>query len=405
VDTTFASPDDEPIDGGTGAEAGDAASAEANKCTAGAKIFDATAVHEIVIDVSGTDWTAMIAEAEASPEYGGPPKTYFRAQFRFDGQTAEDTVGLRVKGHWGLINAHGHSFPLKVDFNRYVVGQSFDRLGKVNLHPSHRDYEPYALREHLSYAAIHAFEVPTARTSFASVTLNGEALGLYTVVEQIDGRFIKCHFEDPFGDLYKPEEANGSLADQGPSIDNYPEANHKWPDQTDHAAFLNLIDVINHQDLDRFPEVVDIEGILTYLAVNVGVGNHDYYASYGHNYYLYEATPDRFTMLPWDMNMSQSGCGHPCGKGRNSEQFPLSHRLLGDPTYTDQYAAILSAFVKGPGSITWQHARLDEALAVLGEHAPSHWRDELRGSIEGRVQQLEDGLTELTVCPEQVEED
>jgi hypothetical protein len=133
------------------------------------------------------------------------------------------------------------------------------------------------------------------------------------------------------------------------------------------------------------------------------VGNFDYYASYGHNYYLYESTPGRFTMLPWDMNMSQFMFWHPCGSGRNTEEWPVSHRLLGDPEYTAEYAEILLGMLEGPASVEELNTRLDLALDVAGPWISAEIEEELRTNIEYRVEMLLDGIPDLEICPEEVE--
>jgi len=63
------------------------------------------------------------------------------------------------------------------------------------------------------------------------------------------------------------------------------------------CSILELLAVLRSGDLTRFDAVLDVPGVLSYLAANVALGNYDYYASFGHNYYLYEITPGRFTMV------------------------------------------------------------------------------------------------------------
>jgi spore coat protein CotH len=393
-------PDSAETDDASTDESGETGDGDGDPCAAGAVVLDEEVVHDLRIELSDADWAAMIQEAEDSPEYDGPPKTYFRADVWLDDVQVE-SVGVRLKGHYSLLTAIDHSFPLKLDFDRYVAGQKFDGLKKLNLHPNgEEDSSP---REYLSYGALRAYGLPTARTSFTFVTLNGEELGLYNSVEQIGGGFITCHFDEPRGDLYKPEEPGGTLLYEGDTIENYPTANHKWPDQTDHASFLEMVDTVNHRPVDEFEEVLDVPGVLEYLAGNVAVGNFDYYASYGHNYYLYENTPGRFTMLPWDMNLSQIEFWHPCGSGRNSDEWPVSHHLLGDEGYTAQYGAIMADMLQGPMSVQALNDRLDRAMELVGDSVSADIEDDLRFAIEYRVDMLSDGLADLTTCPIETE--
>ena len=80
---------------------------------------------------------------------------------------------------------------------------------------------------------------------------------------------------------------------------------------------------------------------MTYLAGRVVLGNSDDYVGQGHNYYLYEQTPGRFTIVPWDYNLSQSGTADgelvglcpasgPSGQPTFDER-PLRDNLLSQP--------------------------------------------------------------------------
>lgn len=241
---------------------------------------------------------------------------------------------------------------------------------------------------------------PTPRTAFALLTVNGEDLGVYNLVEQIDGRFIKCHYPEPWGNLYKPEEGNGDLHYAGPDFADYPTVEHKWRNVADHTAFLNMVTVIDTGDLSMYPSVLDMTGVMNYFAANTGTGSPDTYASTGHNYYLYEVTPGRFTMIPWDQNISQSEETAPCGAaGRSTQEFPLSYYPLGDVGYTGEYAETLLDFLASEGSQEAVTARLNVAVGVLGEHLPAWVWQERVDSTAVRVDGLVAALPGLRTCP------
>lgn len=363
----------------------------------GEAVFTATRVHRVELSLSDEDWQAMIAERGESQAYGDPPRTYYSARLRFDGESLPGPVGLRLKGRFALIQSIGHRFPFKIDFDRYVDAQTLNGLGKLNLHP---DFELSSVAEFLSYGAIRDFGVPTVRTAFARVTVNGEELGLYGLVENVDGKFIRNNFPPPWGDLYKPELPYGDLSYRGPSLEDYPSRQHKWPDETDEAAFLELVRVLHEGSLARVADVLDIEAALRYLAVNVGIGNPDSYATMGHNYYLYERTPGRFTMVPWDMDISQIAGLPPCGHPHDRPEFqpPISRRLLGDPAHWAEYCVILREFLAGPASIAKQNDRLDTALALVGSELPSA-EGVFRARIRDRVNELLDALADSAQPP------
>ncbi|MBU1701405.1 MAG: CotH kinase family protein [Candidatus Eisenbacteria bacterium] len=362
---------------------------------AGGRVFDESLVHQVELELAAEDWQSIIDEAAAyvndNSEY-----PYFHARARFDGEELRSDVGLRLKGHISIQLAEGHGFPLKLDFNRYVAGTTLDGLKKLNLHTNFNGPTLPILRDYLSYEAWRQYGVAASRTSFAEVTVNGEALGVYVLVEQVDGGFIERHFSRPYGDLYKPEQATGSLEYRGSNIADYPDIGHQWPEGTDHAALLNALEVLRSGSLEEIAGVFDVEGVLTYMAGNVALGSGDYYPNTGHNYYLYEATPGRFTMLPWDMNGSQerddlSVCSPTVGY--------LSGKLLQDPGNMERYRAILDSFLADTGSEGWLMARLDAAQSLLGPSLPADKVEGIREAIIARVQRLQDELAAPTPCP------
>lgn len=362
---------------------------------AGDSVFDDSFVHSLELELGPEDWQSIIDEAAAYVN-DNSEHPYCRARVRFDGGALAADVGLRLKGHISIQLAEGHSFPFKLDLNRYEDGLTLDGLKKLNLHTNFNGPTLPILRDYLSYEAWRQHGVAASRTSFAEVAVNGEALGVYVLVEQVDGDFLERHFTEPLGDLYKPEQLTGSLEYNGPDIADYPDIGHKWPDVTDHASLLNALEVLHSGSLEEIAGVFDVEGVLTYLAGNVALGSGDYYANTGHNYYLYEVTPGRFTMLPWDMNGSQESMDlSVCSP---TEGY-LSGILLQDAGYQAMYFDILTRFLEDTGSDDWLIARLDAAEILLGPALPAAEVEGIRDAIAARVQRLRDELAVTTTCP------
>jgi len=290
-------------------------------------VFNESIIHFVELFLSEDDWQAIIDEADAY-ENVNPVRPYYHAQLRFDGVSLKYDIGLRLKGHISIDLSKGHSFPWKLDFNRYNENQSFDGLKKLNLNNNFNGPPLTIVRDFLSYNAWREFGVAASRTSFAHVTVNQEDLGFYVLVEQVDGDFIQGHFNEPYGDLYKPEQISGTLEYRGASIADYPDIGHKWPDESNHSSLLNALEVLNSGQPGDIGTVFDIESVLTYLAGNVALGSADYYPNTGHNYYLYEELPGRFHMLPWDMNGSQEAMNPSLCSPISGF---LSRKLLEDP--------------------------------------------------------------------------
>jgi spore coat protein CotH len=363
---------------------------------AGIKIFNISFIHTVELSIAENDWQAIIDEA-AAYENTNPVRPYYHAQLSFDGKMLDSDIGIRLKGHLSIQLSNGHSYPFKLDFNRYTEEQVLDGLKKLNLNNNFRGPPLTIVRDFVGYNAWREFGVAASRTAFAQVRVNQEDLGLYVMVEQVDGGFIKRHFTEPYGDLYKPEQISGTLEYRGPEITDYPDIGHKWPDETDHSSLLHALEVLQSGQVGDIGEVFDIDGILTYLAGFVALGAFDYYPITGHNYYLYESDPGRFTMLPWDMNGSQEAMNPPLC---SPVQGLLSGKLFQDPGLEARYLEILTDFLNSAGSVEHLFARLDAAQQITGPTFPPEAFEGIRQDITTRVEWLRSEIESTSSCLE-----
>ncbi len=382
--------------------------------------IDGSNTNGLPIDGSDTNGTAIGGiDLDAPPDFG-LDFTYVTADFEFDGVKVRN-VGLRFKGNssfFGAVfsdtNRPALRYPYKVDFDQFVPDRKFKDLKKLNLHVVSSVRQPSGLsgtgqdgtetetawwsglEEYLSYRAIREFGIPTVRTGFAEVWLNGDLLGLYATVEEVDARFLKRNFDYTAGNLYKPEPPGGYLTWRGANITNYAYIGFQRGDDTNHTALLRLLDVLNHQPVERMADVFDVDSVLSYKAVNAALGNGDTYDSLGHNYYLYEGAPGRFYVFPWDMNGSQSSRADLWGSGGlfNSSPAgrPLTDKPLQDRANQRRYLEIMETFLNGAGSVESLNHHLDSVLAVVGRYLEPQAIVSLRGSITNRVTHLKQAI-------------
>jgi spore coat protein CotH len=130
---------------------------------------------------------------------------YVRADFWFDDERIP-YVGVRTKGNSSLGQAVGWDsprMPLCVDFNLFNRARSFYGVNKVFLNNGWSD--PTLIREVIAYDVFAKMDIPTPRASIIDLWVNDIRLGVYTMVEMVDGSFLDKHFENPSGNLYKPE--------------------------------------------------------------------------------------------------------------------------------------------------------------------------------------------------------
>ena len=249
--------------------------------------------------------------------YLGVDHQYGKADVHIAEETVQD-VGLRYKGNGTFLEYVEGDFTkrlsFKIDFNEYEEDFSFRGLGKINLNNNTSD--PSLLRESLSYALFREAGIPCSRVGYAMVSLTVPGLfdrqphGLYTLVEQVDKRFLKDRYGSSKGLVRKPSTF-GSFRYLGEDWAEYeigfvPKTSATEAQKKHVIEFAKLI----HKDGDqafeeRLETYLDVDQFLRFLAVNALLSNLDSFLGGTQNHYIYlEPDSNKFQFLPWDMDHS-----------------------------------------------------------------------------------------------------
>ncbi|SHJ59275.1 CotH protein [Geosporobacter subterraneus DSM 17957] len=250
-----------------------------------------------------------------------------------------------------------YSFRIKLD--KYVKGQTLFGLDEFVVNNMYSD--PSYMREYLSYEALRKIGADVPLTVFANIYINGELFGFYLCVEAIDDSFLERNFSNDKGNLYKQEQGSTLEYVEGSNYEKSEQKSGKDETKTD---LKNLIKVLNDMKLGEkgnIESVLDVDSALRYIAANTVLGNYDSYnGNLAQNYYLY-GQDGKFTVIPWDYNMSIGGFGGGGGSsttipidepvtGINIKNLPMIHKLLAVQEYREryhQYIKELVAYLEG----------------------------------------------------------
>lgn len=265
--------------------------------------------------------------------------------------TTFDDVGVRAKGNYTLMaSARSPEKSLKIDLDRHVKRQALDGLAMLNYHCGVSDRS--GAREALSYAAFRAAGVPAPRTCFAELSFTvpgrfeGEFVGVGTVVEQIDKRFLARAFGSGSGMLLKPEGLRGGPAFLGDRWAPYAERYRpeKEPPERERRRLVEFARLVSEGDgaafAERIGDHLDVDAFLRFIAASALLSNLDSYLAYGHNYclYLVPAT-DRFVFIPWDLDLSLAAWPA-AGTPEQLVRLSIDHPHAGDDRLLDRLLAI-----------------------------------------------------------------
>lgn len=265
-------------------------------------VFADQEVRTYELEMDPAEWADLLVHARE--------EQYRAATLRVEGEPIGQ-VGLRFKGGIssllncvdGAGNVKCSKLSLKIKFDEYEPGRRFHGLKRINFHALR---EGSLLRERLAYRLFREMGVEAPRAVHAWVVMNGEPLGLYGLVENIDGRFTDEHFERGDGNLYK-EQWPGAVDPSRLQL----ETNDESPD---HTAMIQFGDDLTRASVDELASVVasymELEQSFAYIAVDRAISNWDgitaFYCNNGacrnHNVFLYQHEEARFTLIPWDLN-------------------------------------------------------------------------------------------------------
>ena len=262
-------------------------------------------VQEIHLQVTDEDLARM---QEALPK-----RIYVPATFRWGKQTL-DNVGVRYKGNSSSKPRQRHKRSFLIKFNEFKKGRTFLGLKRVALDNGVQFGSLFS--EQLITGILHKLEITASRCNFAKLFLNDRFHGVYVNVERIDSVFLKTHFADASGALYKVDEG-GPGGDLRPFPPRPRGNNQRWhafepkskSARADARDVLELISKINHTPPPDFATIlqdsIDVDAFLQTMAVMLFAGAFDQLTGWNpHNYYLYhEPKADRWHYLPWDLDV------------------------------------------------------------------------------------------------------
>jgi hypothetical protein len=195
--------------------------------------FDTSRVATVRILMKDKDWDFCMTHPFE--------EQYVKADFWFDGELVP-SVGVRTKGNSSLGQAVGWQsprMPLAVDFNLLNKARSFHGVQKVFLNNGWSD--PTLIREIVAYDVFAEMGLPTPRATLVDLWVNDIHLGVYTMAEVIGKSFLKSHFTDASGNLYKPELVSARL--DWTEKDAYKDLSSPFfpqPERQDPALYTNI---------------------------------------------------------------------------------------------------------------------------------------------------------------------
>jgi hypothetical protein len=260
-----------------------------------ADVFDPDTIHTIDLTLADADWQEIATNPWA--------ETWHTGTFRWEGETVAD-VAVRAFGYSSHVAGKP---PLKIDFDAVVPGQEWRGLEQLKLRNSYLDAS--FLHDALGPWLLRRAGVPASRTGWARLTVNGVAVGFYTVMESIDDRFLKRQFGNDDGPLYSIDGIRGHGL--MPLSDPLAYFQFNTSVTGDGSDLVDLTRIVATGSDDALAAVVDLDTFFDESIVRTLSGSQDAFSADGNNFYLYDDPGEdvdptdlhgTWHVIPWDYN-------------------------------------------------------------------------------------------------------
>lgn len=266
------------------------------------ELFPSDRVLDVQITLAEDDWDNLRNQSQsffdvlsADRKDAAPPSryTYVPASVTIDG-VRFPKVGLRKKGFIGSQDRNRPS--LKVKLNFVDAAGKIDGLNNLTFNNNKQDVT--LCSQFLGYRVYDQVGLPSCRCAYASVTVNGNHLGVYSHVETARRPLVRREFGDDTGTLYE-----GTVTDFREGWENSFE-NKFGDDAPGREKIKLLIDVLASEDDEsieqRISELVDIDSFYRFWALESLLGFWDGYVGNRNNFFVYlNPKNDKLHFLPW----------------------------------------------------------------------------------------------------------
>ncbi|MGL1934390.1 MAG: CotH kinase family protein [Fibrobacterales bacterium] len=279
-------------------------------------------------EVEPKTFNILIDPADLSAMDAAPKQeVYYPGHLVFENDTIQE-VEVRYKGSFGawffctdgeVWDKNGAKtcikLSMKVKFNTDLEpDRKFFGMKKIAFY--HMHFYKDQLRDRLAYWMHREMGQAAPRVVHAKIKINDELVGLFAMIENIDGRFTRAHWDDGEGNVYK--EAMPFISNKVQSDDALDEKLKTNEDENPtHTIWQGLEgDLLNAHGAEAVKDVLrkwfNVDELVNTVLTSAAIDHWDspFYRDNGHNSYWYaDTTEGKLFAIPWDMDNASFKAG------------------------------------------------------------------------------------------------
>ncbi len=309
------------------------ASADVRSYSADVPLYDTGTLRTVFIQFESAEWEPEL-EAFYRTDVDVP------ATVTIDGRVYRD-VGVHFRGmsSFAMVPS-GAKRSLNLAFDFAVEDQHVGGYRTVNLLNANGDA---TFVRPVLYSTIARSYIPAPAANYMRVVINGQSWGIFVNAQQYNKDFLRDNFKTTDGARWRVPGSpggRGGMEYLGDDIDVYrttyeirtKDSEKSWRD------LIRLFQVLNQTPPGRLEAalapILDIDGVLRFLALDVALVNSDGYWARASDYSIYQDPQGRFHVMPHDMNEGLAEERGPGGRGGFRAFGP------GGPTFADASAEL-----------------------------------------------------------------
>jgi spore coat protein CotH len=298
--------------------------------------------------------------------------TYYSCTATIGGTNYE--AGVRYRGNVAR--------PLsKKSYKIKLRSGTYENRTKLNLNADMCD--PCLMRESLSQDLFQDAGVPAPRTWWRALTLNGEHMGLYCDIEQIDGRFLDYRPAlDSDANIYKCEDRLVVLPDSLSYLEHYEKETNEEGSWSDLIQFIETLNSVSSGEFyETFIDCFDFQEYLRYFTVLMAINDGD--AIYKNFYLYHDLDDDIWKVIPWDKDLSWGirwiflapvYWANGLTQGSGPAENVLANRVFAQPVLKNTYASMFYELLTEIYPLDEIYPRIDATHAEIETNGVADYR-------------------------------
>jgi spore coat protein H len=305
-------------------------------------LLDGSSLEDLWVHLNARDWEDLHTHFQEN--------TYYPADVEWRG-TRVRNAAIRVRG---TASRNDHKPSFRLDFNRYVTGQTFFGLDALTLDSSWQD--PSMITNRLSMLLFRQMGIAAPRVAHVRLFAGAgrEYVGVYAATEEVTPSFLRARFGEDTGYLYEFNHLQNDywgFQDPGPRlgwyVPRFTPKTHEFESVANlYMPIRDLVQRINdapQSDLEsRLTGYLDVNAFITQLAIQNFVAQGDgLVGGVGlNNFYLYRFAGKTLSVLiPWDQGNAFTASD--LQPSYNMATNVLASKIWNEPKYRAQYLATL----------------------------------------------------------------